>query len=53
MRKAYIVQFAPDGASVRGPGPASEGLQNDPDRQYVVLRDGEPVSPPPVPEPSH
>ena len=52
VRKAYIVQFAPDGASVHGPGPASEGLQNDPDRQYVVLRDGEPVSPPPLPEPS-
>jgi ectoine hydroxylase-related dioxygenase (phytanoyl-CoA dioxygenase family) len=52
VRKAYIVQFAPDGAAVSGPGPATEGLQDDPDRQYLVLRDGEPVSPPPLPEPS-
>ena len=50
VRKAYIVQFAPDGAAVSGPGPATEGLQNHADRQYVVLRDGEPVSPPPLPE---
>ena len=50
VRKAYIVQYAPDGAYVSGPGPATEGLQNEPDRQYVVLRDGEAVSAPPLPE---
>jgi ectoine hydroxylase-related dioxygenase (phytanoyl-CoA dioxygenase family) len=52
VRKAYIVQYAPDGASVSGPGPATEGRQNDPDRQYVVLREGEPVSAPPLRAPS-
>ena len=49
VRKAYIVQFAPDGASVRGAGEAMEGRQDDPDRQYLVLRDGVPVIPPPLP----
>jgi ectoine hydroxylase-related dioxygenase (phytanoyl-CoA dioxygenase family) len=40
-RKSYIVQFAPDGArAVDG-----EALvpQDDPQRQYFVLRDGQPV----------
>ncbi len=45
VRKAYILQFAPDGVEVlrgdpsSGSPPARE-LQNDPDRQYLVLRDG-------------
>jgi ectoine hydroxylase-related dioxygenase (phytanoyl-CoA dioxygenase family) len=51
VRKAYIVQYAPDGAVVTGPGAASGGRQDDPDRQYLVLRGGEPVSPPPMPTP--
>jgi len=49
VRKAYIVQYAPDGAVVRGSGEAMEGRQDDPDRQYFVLRDGVRVSPPPLP----
>ncbi len=53
VRKAYIVQYAPDGAVVTGPGAASGGRQDDPDRQYFVFRDGEAVSPPPLPEPPH
>ena len=49
VRKAYIVQFAPDGARcLRGvPGadePASE-LQDAPDRQFPVLVDGRPPGP--------
>ena len=51
VRKAYIVQFAPDGAAVSGPGAADEGRQDDPDRQYFVLQDGAPVSAPPLREP--
>jgi phytanoyl-CoA hydroxylase len=48
VRKTYILQFAPDGVEVlRGdPGqdsPTSRALQNDPDCQYLVLRDGEQV----------
>jgi phytanoyl-CoA hydroxylase len=42
VRKSYIVQFAPEGAQ------AIEGErlvpQDDPGRQYLVLRDGEPVA---------
>lgn len=42
VRKSYIVQFAPDGAR------ASDGEtlvpQNDPARQYFVLRGGQPVA---------
>jgi phytanoyl-CoA hydroxylase len=48
VRKAYIVQYAPDGAVARrgdadrGPGVAEP--QNDPARQYFVVRDGRPVA---------
>jgi ectoine hydroxylase-related dioxygenase (phytanoyl-CoA dioxygenase family) len=51
VRKAYILQYAPEGAEVlRGdPGsttaPARE-LANAPERQYAVLRGGERVEPP-------
>ena len=49
IRKAYIVQFAPDGASVRGgqPGRAAETeLAADPQRQFPILAGGEAVAPP-------
>ena len=45
VRKAYIVQFAPDGAvALRGDPDAGVGdaePQDDPDRQFFVLRGGE------------
>ena len=44
VRKAYIVQFAPDGAlALRGDPDAGSGSpepQNDTDRQFFVLREG-------------
>jgi phytanoyl-CoA hydroxylase len=47
VRKAYIVQFAPDGAvALRGDpdaGPGRPEPQDDPDRQFFVVRDGQPV----------
>ena len=47
VRKAYIVQFAPDGAvALRGDpetGPGRPEPQDDPDRQFFVLREGERV----------
>jgi phytanoyl-CoA hydroxylase len=46
VRKAYILQYAPDGARMRTDDAQKDGPQNDPDRQYFVLRGGEPV---PVP----
>ncbi|HZN16096.1 MAG TPA: phytanoyl-CoA dioxygenase family protein [Acidimicrobiales bacterium] len=46
-RKAYILQYAPDGAiALKGdaPAPPAERLpQDDPDRQFAVLRDGVPA----------
>jgi phytanoyl-CoA hydroxylase len=48
VRRAYIVQFAPDGAvALRGDpddGPGRPERQDDPDRQFFVLRGGEPVA---------
>lgn len=44
-RKSYILQYAPDGARLRGSDDPGGALQNDPDRQYVVLRDGNAVDP--------
>lgn len=48
VRKAYIVQFAPDGAvALRGDpetGPGRPEPQDAPDRQFFVVRDGQPVS---------
>ena len=48
VRKAYIVQYAPDGAvALRGsPGRPPETREpcTDPDRQFPVLRGGAPVS---------
>jgi phytanoyl-CoA hydroxylase len=49
VRKAYILQYAPDGAVARrgdpsgSPGPPEP--QNDPERQFLVARDGEPIEP--------
>lgn len=53
VRKAYILQYAPDGAvALQGDaskgGPVARVPCTDRDRQYVVLRDGEPVAPPPL-----
>ncbi|MBI2706361.1 MAG: phytanoyl-CoA dioxygenase family protein [Actinobacteria bacterium] len=52
VRSAYIVQYAPDGAvTLRGDpaeiaaGEARREPQDDPDRQYLVVKDGEPVVP--------
>jgi phytanoyl-CoA hydroxylase len=43
VRKSYILQYAPDGAVMRTENPERTGPQKDPDRQYLVLRGGEPV----------
>ncbi len=47
VRKAYIVQFAPDGAVAfrEGTDPAP---QDDAERQYLVLKGGRPANPPAV-----
>ena len=39
VRKAYILQFAPDGAVVRM-ADGSTVLQSDPDRQFRILGPG-------------
>ena len=49
VRKAYILQYAPDGAVARrgdpsGP-PGPPELQDDPDRQFLVARKGAAVGP--------
>lgn len=50
VRKAYILQYAPDGAvAYRGDPAGDPGLpeaQDDPERQFPVVRGGAPVSPP-------
>lgn len=41
VRKAYILQYAPEGAAVKQSGAfAAPGRQDDPGRQFMVLRDG-------------
>jgi ectoine hydroxylase-related dioxygenase (phytanoyl-CoA dioxygenase family) len=51
VRKAYIVQFAPEGATIFQAGPGGEPVPvsraDDPQRQYPVLVGGRGVSPPP------
>jgi len=46
VRKAYILQYAPAGAAVLqgdpGATPTGRVVADDPDRQFPVLRDGEP-----------
>ena len=48
MRKAYIVQFAPDGAEVIRPGAdGARGVRvpaNEASRQFEVVRGGQPVT---------
>jgi ectoine hydroxylase-related dioxygenase (phytanoyl-CoA dioxygenase family) len=46
VRKSYILQYAPDGACTRSEDERKNGPQDDPARQYLVLRDGEPVDVP-------
>jgi ectoine hydroxylase-related dioxygenase (phytanoyl-CoA dioxygenase family) len=51
VRKAYIVQFAPAGAYVVRDEPGGDTAHvpaDDESRQYVVVRDGLPVTPPPM-----
>ena len=43
VRKAYIVQFAPDGAVAVRDGGVRE-TQDDPDRQFPILSEGQPTS---------
>lgn len=53
VRKAYILQYAPHGAEVmhgdpnQGP-PTARSAADDPLRQFPVVVDGRPVSPPPL-----
>ncbi|MGH7925045.1 MAG: phytanoyl-CoA dioxygenase family protein [Candidatus Binatus sp.] len=44
VRKSYILQYAPDGARIV----QTDTVCNDPDRQYLILKHGEYVSPPPL-----
>jgi phytanoyl-CoA hydroxylase len=44
VRKTYILQYAPDGARIV----ATDTLCNAPDRQYLVVKDGRRVAPPPL-----
>jgi hypothetical protein len=48
VRKAYIVQYAPDGAIARrgdaAGGASVEERQNDPERQFFVVRNGHRVA---------
>ena len=44
VRKSYILQYAPDGARVVQTDTACDA----PDRQYLILKNGESVSPPPL-----
>ncbi len=44
VRKSYILQYAPDGARIV----QTDTVCDAPDRQYLILKDGERVSPPPI-----
>ncbi|MEI7593662.1 MAG: phytanoyl-CoA dioxygenase family protein [Actinomycetes bacterium] len=52
IRKSYILQYAPEGArSLTGDitdPPTASALADDPVRQFPILVDGKPVSPPPL-----
>lgn len=43
IRKAYILQYAPDGARCITNDSDAAILQNDPDRQYLILKHGKSV----------
>ena len=43
VRKAYIIQYAHDGAKMFPRDYEQELFQDDPDRQYFVVKDGKPV----------
>ena len=45
VRKAYIVQFAPDGAHLRSPNDDSYETCDAPERQFLVLENGSPPGP--------
>lgn len=50
VRKAYIVQLAPEGARVFAAGGDAAGVAaDDPQRQYPILVGGAPAAPPPLP----
>ena len=54
VRKAYIVQYAPDGAVVQMPdadGEVQHYPADDARRQFPILREGRAVTPDPEPEP--
>lgn len=42
-RKAYILQYAPDGCRVRNAEGELGALQSDEDRQFFVVKDGKPI----------
>jgi phytanoyl-CoA hydroxylase len=44
VRKAYILQYAPDGARIV----ETNARCDAPDRQYLILKDGKRVAPPPL-----
>jgi len=44
VRKSYILQYVPDGARIVQTDTACD----TPDRQYLILKDGELVFPPPL-----
>jgi phytanoyl-CoA hydroxylase len=46
VRKTYILQYAPEGARTGGAGGR---LCDAPDRQFLVLKNGERIAPPPLP----
>eukprot|EP01050_Picozoa_sp_SAG11_P005804 SAG11_NODE_423_length_9596_cov_4.427293_4_plen_229_part_00 len=55
VRKAYICQYARDGVVAVGSEDGTKATRtatpsSDPDRQYFVLKDGQHVPPPPLPE---
>ncbi len=49
VRKTYILQYAPEGAQIAPTTPSSKSTLCDaPDRQFLILKNGARVAPPPV-----
>jgi ectoine hydroxylase-related dioxygenase (phytanoyl-CoA dioxygenase family) len=44
VRKSYILQYAPDGARIV----QTDAVCDAPERQYLILKNGERVAPPPL-----